>query len=146
MNMETCIARSRSAHFLHVCRVQVTHELAGERTGGPETASLVEEGRDLSGDTAVTTSRAGKCQPRHNMTYKLHALDLPGRGTEDDTVGLLEIVGLDDGVLGVERRASVHLLKHFLGEGLLATRRNALSMAERALEAEEERRVLTHMK
>lgn len=75
-------------------------ELAGEGARGPELASGVEEGRDLGGETTET-----------------------GGGTEEEAVKLLELLGLgegvDDGVLGLERATSVHLLEDLGGEGLL---------------------------
>lgn len=64
----------------------LTDKFANQGALGPETTGLVEERRDLSGEPAV-----------------------PSRGTKDDTVGLNKVVGGNDRVLGLQRRASVHL-------------------------------------
>lgn len=73
-----------------------TYKLADQGAGRPKTAARVEERGQLSGRSAVSRGR-----------------------TEDDTVNLAQVVRGQDGVLGVERAAAVHLGEDLLREGLL---------------------------
>ena len=71
-------------------------EFAVQSASGPEAAAPIKEGRDLRGDAAVT-----------------------GRSAQNETVDLLQGVGGEEGVLGLEGAAGVHLGEDRLGEGLL---------------------------
>ena len=119
-----------------ICSLQNTHllstvlsgsrgehgdKLAVEGSAGPELSAGIEEGRDLGGDSSVS-----------------------GRSADNQTVDLLEVVGGDDGVLGLEGRSGVHLGEDLLGKGLLAGRLVA-ARADREQEGEGARgRVTAH--
>lgn len=125
-------------------RGEGSDKFANQTSSGPETSALIKEGRDLSSDSTVPVIRgqltsllpgvlAMLCPYSTYATevsrrYHCRDLYVPGRRAQNPSVNILQVIGCEDGVLGLERRAGVHLGEDFLGEGLFAVDASATSV------------------